>query len=85
MKDLAEAHGVTTRTIRSDIEYLSLTHPIETARGRYNGCVRVPVWYVASANPLNEIQMGFLFELLKKMQGTDAIMLCSIISALTSL
>ncbi|MEG0322634.1 MAG: hypothetical protein RR619_01460 [Raoultibacter sp.] len=36
-------------------------------------------------NPLNEMQMDFLIDHLKKLKGTEATMLCSIISTLTSL
>lgn len=85
MKELAAAHGVTIRTIRFDIEQLSLTHPIETVRGRYDGCVKVAEWYEATSNPLNEMQMSFLIGLLASAEGTDAIMLCSIITTLTTL
>lgn len=85
MKDLARAQNVSLRTIRYDIEQLSLTHPIETVRGRYDGCVRVPDWYVSTANPPTEMQMDFLIDHLKKLKGTEVTMLCSIINALTSL
>ena len=33
MENLAQEFNVTTRTIRSDIEELTLAHPIETVRG----------------------------------------------------
>ena len=35
MENLAQEFNVTTRTIRNDIEELTLAHPIETVRGRY--------------------------------------------------
>ncbi len=35
--NLAHEFGVTERTIKSDIEELTLAHPIETIRGRYGG------------------------------------------------
>ena len=41
MENLAQEFNVTTRTIRNDIEELTLAHPIETVRGRYGGGVRV--------------------------------------------
>lgn len=40
MEVLSVYFGVTTRTIQSDIDYLSLHFPIETVRGRH-GCVRI--------------------------------------------
>lgn len=33
--NLAEEFGVSVRTIKNDIEELTLAHPIETVRGRY--------------------------------------------------
>ena len=83
MRELAEMYGVTTRTIRLDVEHLSLTYPIETVRGRYDGCVKIPDWYIPTKSPLNAIQMDFLVNLQKTMVGTDADMLRGIISALT--
>ena len=35
--NLAEEFGVSVRTIKNDIEELTLAHPIETVRGRYGG------------------------------------------------
>ena len=45
MENLAQEFNVTTRTIRNDIEELTLAHPIETVRGRYGGGVRVADGY----------------------------------------
>ena len=39
--NLAQEFGVTSRTIRNDIDHLSLSYPIETIRGRYGGGVRI--------------------------------------------
>ncbi len=39
--NLAQEFGVCKRTIESDIQTLSLTHPIETIRGRHGGGIRV--------------------------------------------
>ena len=46
MENLAQEFNVTTRTIRNDIEELTLAHPIETVRGRYGGGVRVADGYL---------------------------------------
>lgn len=83
MKELARTYDVTTRTIQLDAEHLSLSHPVETVRGRYNGCVKLPDWYEPRANPINEMQMCFLVKLQDSMQGTDAVILCSIIRAVS--
>jgi len=45
MENLAQEFNVTTRTIRTDIEELTLAHPIETVRDRYGGGVRVADGY----------------------------------------
>jgi len=37
IQNLAMELGVCERTIRRDIEELTLTYPIETVRGRYGG------------------------------------------------
>ncbi len=41
MKNLADEFGVSERTIRRDIEVISLTEPIYTQTGRYGGGVYV--------------------------------------------
>jgi len=41
MANLATEFGVSVRTIKNDIDILSLSYPIETIRGRYGGGVRV--------------------------------------------
>ena len=43
--NLAEEFGVSVRTIKNDIEELTLALPIETVRGRYGGGVRVADGY----------------------------------------
>ena len=45
IQNLAMELGVCERTIRRDIEELTLTYPIETVRGRYGGGVRMADWY----------------------------------------
>ena len=37
MRDLASRFNVSIRTIRTEVDVLSLTYPIQTTRGRYNG------------------------------------------------
>lgn len=41
MDYLAKEFDVTVRTIRRDIEYLSISYPLETIRGRYGGGVKI--------------------------------------------
>ncbi|MGD1820082.1 MAG: HTH domain-containing protein [Pleomorphochaeta sp.] len=44
-KNLAQEFGVSKRTIRYDIEILTLSYPIETVSGRYGGGVKIADWY----------------------------------------
>jgi predicted DNA-binding transcriptional regulator YafY len=44
MANLAAEFGVSVRTIKNDIDILSLSYPIETIRGRYGGGVRHLEW-----------------------------------------
>lgn len=85
MKELAEKYGVTTRTIRYDIDCISLTHPIETVRGRFDGCVKLADWYVPNKSLLTESQIDFLVNLGKTMEGSDETILSGIINTLTAL
>ncbi len=45
VQNLATEFGVCERTIRRDIEELTLTYPLETVRGRYGGGVKMADWY----------------------------------------
>lgn len=45
VENLAHEFGVSVRTIKYDIEELTLAHPIETVRGRYGGGVKVAEGY----------------------------------------
>ena len=45
ISNLASEFGVSERTIRRDIEILSLTEPIRTEAGRYSGGVYVLDYY----------------------------------------
>ena len=45
MANLAEEFGVNERTIRRDIEVLTLSYPLDTVSGRYGGGVKVADWY----------------------------------------
>ena len=63
--NLAFEFGVSVRTIKNDIEELSLAYPIETVRGRYGGGVKVADGYYVGRNYLKPKQQ----ELLKKLQS----------------
>lgn len=50
--NLAFEFDVSVRTIKNDIEELSLAYPIETVRGRYGGGVKVADGYYVGRNYL---------------------------------
>lgn len=52
--NLAFEFGVSVRTIKNDIEELSLAYPIETVRGRYGGGVKVADGYYVGRNYLRK-------------------------------
>lgn len=60
IKNLAEEFGVSERTIRTDIEVLSCSYPIETVRGRYGGGVKVADWYHRDRKTLSPEQVALL-------------------------
>lgn len=66
IENLAFEFGVSVRTIKYDIEELTLAHPIETVRGRYGGGVKVADGYYVGRNYLKPNQQ----ELLKKFSAT---------------
>lgn len=78
---LAEKYGVSTRTIRYDVEVLSRSYPIETRAGK-NGGVRVADWFQPGNDILMPEQMDLLLKLQSEMDGNDAIMMRDIIAAL---
>lgn len=69
--NLAFEFDVSVRTIKNDIEELTLAHPIETVRGRYGGGVRVPDGYYVGRNYLKPKQQELLKKLQSTLQGDD--------------
>ena len=70
--NLAFEFDVSVRTIKNDIEELTLAHPIETVRGRYGGGVRVPDGYYVGRNYLKP-------KLQSTLQGDDLEVMNSIL------
>ena len=69
--NLATELGVCERTIRRDIEALTLTYPIETHCGRYHGGVRMADWYYPDRRRLTPRQEALLRRLAADLQGED--------------
>ncbi len=61
--NLAIEFGVSTRTIQRDIEALSLTEPIYTQCGRYDGGVYVDEDYVMDRMYMNNAELEVLHKL----------------------
>lgn len=68
IENLAFEFGVSVRTIKYDIEELTLAHPIETVRGRYGGGVKVADGYYVGRNylKLTDVPDDKLAELYQK-------------------
>ncbi|MFL8711771.1 HTH domain-containing protein [Clostridioides sp. GD02377] len=71
MENLVEEFGVTSRTIRNDIDYLSLSYPIETVRGRYGGGVKIIGDFDLYRKYLNEQQKTLLEKLKESLSGQE--------------
>lgn len=78
MSNLANEFGVTTRTIRNDINILSLSYPIETIRG-HGGGVKVADGYYLHRKYLKPKQQELLERLCTSLSGSDLEVMNSII------
>ncbi|WDC85921.1 HTH domain-containing protein [Caloramator sp. mosi_1] len=78
MKNLAFEFGVTERTIRNDINILSLSYPIETIRGNGGG-VRIMDGYKLNQKYLKPEQEELLRRLSIQLSGDDLTVMNSII------
>ena len=79
VENLATEFQVSERTIKYDIEELTLTYPIETIRGRYGGGVKVKDGYYVGRNYLKPPQKNLLLKLLSGLSGKEAEIMNSII------
>lgn len=68
--NLAAEFGVSERTIRRDLEYLTLSYPIETAQGKGGG-VYVPEGYSRDKRYLTTKQQDLLEKLKEGLNGED--------------
>ena len=71
VQNLATELGVCERTIRRDIEALTLTYPLETVRGRYGGGGRMADWYFQDRPKLSPKQTALLKRLAVGLHGED--------------
>lgn len=79
MENLASEFDVSIRTIRNDIDYLSLSYPLETLRGRYGGGIRVMDGFYMNRKYLKKEQKELLERLSTSLIGNDLAILNSII------
>ena len=78
--NLAVEFHVSRRTILYDIEALTLSHPVETVRGRYGGGVRIADSYCQRRNYLSPSQASLLTRLSAELHGDDLGVMNSILS-----
>ena len=78
MNNLAFEFGVSIRTIRNDIDILSLSYPLETIRGRYGGGVRVMDGFYINRKYLKPEQKELLERLGAQLSGKDLAIMNSI-------
>ena len=71
MANMAFEFGVSVRTIRNDIDILSLSYPLETVRGRYGGGVRVMDGFYMNRKYLKPEQRDLLVRLSQNLSGKD--------------
>ena len=71
ISNLAAELGVSERTIRRDVEMLTLRYPIETVCGLYGGGVRMADWYYQGRRRLTPRQTALLRRLALNLQGED--------------
>ena len=71
MQNLAAELGVSERTIRRDVEILTLSYPLETVCGRYGGGVRVADWYHLDRQRMSPKQTALLRRLAADLRGED--------------
>jgi DeoR/GlpR family transcriptional regulator of sugar metabolism len=79
MKNLAFQFGVSVRTIKNDIDILSLSYPLITMRGRYGGGVKVIDGFNMNRKYLNPQQQELLERLCIDLSGNDLAVMNSII------
>lgn len=79
MQNLATEFGVSIRTIRNDIDVLSLSYPLETIRGRYGGGVKVMDGFYMNHKYLKPKQQELLKRLSTSLTGSDLAVMNSIL------
>lgn len=70
--NLAQEYGVSERTIRRDIEAISLSEPIYTMAGRYTGGVYVVDGYRMERSYFNDSQSAVLQKVLEQAKSGEA-------------
>ena len=79
--NLASEFGVSVRTIKYDVEELSLSLPVETICGRYGGGVKVADWYHPRKVSLSREQRNVLTQLLPKADESQKKVLRELLAA----
>ena len=80
VQNLANEFGVSVRTIKYDIDILTLAYPIEAIRGRYGGGIRIADGYYVGRKYLRPSQQELLKKLSEQLSGDDLAVMNSIFS-----
>ncbi|MEG0237879.1 MAG: HTH domain-containing protein [Romboutsia sp.] len=83
MNELASEFGVTIRTIRNDIKYLSYSYPIEGIRGRYDGGIKIHEDFYLSKRYLTTEQIDLLEKLKDNLPTKETVVIDSILNEFT--
>ncbi len=83
VSNLAFEFGVSIRTIKYDIELLSLSYPIYTQKGRYDGGVYISEDYYLGKRYLNSEQQALVERLVGEVDEKDAKVLKGILERFT--
>ena len=81
--NLAFEFGVSIRTIKYDIELLSLSYPIYTQKGRYDGGVFISEDYYLGKRYLSTEQQELIERLMNEVTDKDAKVLKGILDRFT--
>lgn len=79
-ENLAQAFGVSKRTIQNDIMVLTGIYPIETVCGRYGGGVRIADGYYLSQRRLTSDETNLFKRLAATLYGDDLRLMNGIIA-----
>ena len=85
VENLAHEFNVGEKTIRRDVEKLSLSYPIETVRGRYGGGIKLATWYRPYRRTLAPEQSDAIRKAAQFLEGKEKQALLSVLAQFSAL